>query len=318
MAGETFAPIESGVIGMAGTGSPTVRRRELGALLRKLRTDRNWTVDYVAQQLLCSPSKISRMETGHRGARARDIRDLCDLYGVDHEQRLHLAELASEGKQRAWWQPLGLPYSTYVGLEAEASCISDYGLGYIPGLLQTADYARAIVKAAVPPWVPEIVEQRVNGRMIRQQILTRLQNPPRFQAVVDESVLHRVVGSPEVMSAQLTRLLEVSELPNVDLRVIPYEAGALPAGNNKFIIVTFTQPTVPDVVFVEGLTGDLYLEDAQDVEVYNATFWALSELAASTERTRAMIASMIAAGGPTSGLAAGSGPLPGNQVQQFA
>jgi hypothetical protein len=174
-------------------------------------------------------------------------------------------------------------------------------------LLQTADYARAIVKAAVPPWVPEIVEQRVNGRMIRQQILTRPENPPRFQAVVDESVLHRVVGSPEVMSAQLTRLLEVSELPNVDLRVIPYEAGALPAGNNKFIIVTFTQPTVPDVVFVEGLTGDLYLEDAQDVEVYNATFWALSELAASTEQTRAMIASMIAAGGPTSGLAAGSG-----------
>jgi transcriptional regulator with XRE-family HTH domain len=154
VAGETFAPIERGGIGMAATGSPTVRRRELGALLRKLRTDRNWTVDYVAQQLLCSPSKISRMETGHRGASARDIRDLCDLYGVDHEQRRHLAELASEGKQRAWWQPLGLPYSTYVGLEAEASSISDYGLGYIPGLLQTADYARAIVKAAVPPWVP--------------------------------------------------------------------------------------------------------------------------------------------------------------------
>src|SRR5258708_11707079 len=278
---------------MAGTGSPTVRRRELGALLRKLRTDRNWTVDYVAQQVRWSPAKISRMETGHGGARARDIRDLCDLYGVDHEQRLHLAELASEGKQRAWWQPLGLPYSTYVGLEAEASCIIDYGLGYIPGLLQTADYARAIVKAAVPPWVPEIVEQRVNGRMVRQQILTRPETPPRFQAVVGESVLHRMVGSLEVMSAQLTRLLEVSELPNVDVRVIPYEAGALPAGNNKFIIVTFTKPTVPDVVFVEGLTGDLYLEDAQAVEVSNATFWALDTLAARTKRTVAVLASFI-------------------------
>src|SRR5258708_14959854 len=112
------------------------------------------------------------MESGHRGARARDIWDLCDLYGVDHEQRLHLAELASEGKQRAWWQPLGLPYSTYVGLEDEAAGISDYGLGGMPGLLQTPDYARAILRAAVPPWVPDIVEQRVNGRIARQPILS--------------------------------------------------------------------------------------------------------------------------------------------------
>jgi transcriptional regulator with XRE-family HTH domain len=266
-------------------------------LLRKLRTDRNWTVDYVAQHLLCSPSKISRMETGQRGASARDIGDLCDLYRVDDEQRAHLMQLASEGKQRAWWQPLGLPYSTYVGLEAEASCISDYGLGYIPGLLQTADYARAIVRAAVPPWVPEIVEQRVKGRMARQQILTG-PNPPRFQAVVDESVLHRVVGSRDIMYGQLARLLEASQLPNVDLRVIPYEAGALAAGNNKFIILTFALADVPDVVFVEGLTGDLYLENAQDVELYNATFWSLGELAASADRTRAIIASMITAYGP--------------------
>ncbi len=278
---------------MAETGSPTLRRRELGVLLRKLRTDRGWTVDYVARHLVCSPSKISRMETGQRGASGRDMRDLCDLYGVGNEQRRHMTELASEGKQRAWWQPLGLPYSTYVGLEAEASCVRDYGLSYIPGLLQTADYARAIVKAAVPSWIPQIVEQRVNGRLIRQQILTRPEHPPRFQAVVDESVLHRVVGNSEVMHAQLARLLEVSRLPNVDLRVIPFEAGALPAGNNKFIILTFAQPAVPDVVFIEGLTGDLYLEDAQDVQIYNATFQALSELAASAERTRAIIASMI-------------------------
>ncbi len=282
---------------MAGASSPTVRRRELGVLLRKLRTDRNWTVDYVAQQLLCSPSKISRMETGHRGASPRDIRDLCELYGVDSDQRAHLAELASGGKQRAWWQPLGLPYSTYVGLEAEASRIRDYGLGYIPGLLQTAGYARAIVRAAVPPWVPEIVEQRVRGRMARQQILSR-PDPPRFQAVLDESVLHRVVGSREIMYAQLARLLEASQLPNVDLRVIPYEAGALPAGNNKFIVLSFALPELADVVFIEGLTGDLYLDATEDVETYNATFWALRELAASTERTRAIIASMITAYGP--------------------
>jgi len=249
-------------------------------------------MDYVAEQLLCSPSKISRLETGQRGASPRDVRDLCMLYEVSQEQRARLAELARAGKQRAWWQPLALPYSTYVGLEAEASSIRDYGLGIIPGLLQTAEYARAVVRAAVPQWVPEVIEQRVHGRMARQQILDS-PHRLRFDAVVDESVLHRVVGSPSIMAAQLERLLAAADLQNVSIRVIPYGAGALPAGNNKFIILSFAESAVPDVVFVEGLTGDLYLEDASDVEVYNTTFRALSELAYSPQQTQARIASMI-------------------------
>jgi transcriptional regulator with XRE-family HTH domain len=273
-------------------GSPTIRRRELGALLKALRTQRGWTAEQVAEWLHFSPSKVSRLETGQRGASARDINDLCDLYEVGEEQRRRLLELASEGKQRAWWQPLGLPYSNYVGLEAEAVSISDFGLGYIPGLLQTADYARAIVRAAVPAWVPEIVEQRVQGRMTRQQLL-RTENAPQFEAVVDESVLHRVVGSRAVMRAQLEQLLELSELPTVTLRVIPYEAGALPAGNNKFIILRFASPDVKDTVFVEGLTGDLYLEDPGDVETYATTFGALVQLAATPGATRELIAAMI-------------------------
>jgi transcriptional regulator with XRE-family HTH domain len=288
------------VLGMVETGSPTVRRKELGTLLRQLRTDRGLKIDYVAEKLECSPSKISRIENGQRGAHARDVRDLCDLYEVDDTLREHLLELASEGKQRAWWQPLGLPYSDYVGLEAAASRICDFGLGFVPGLLQTAEYAREIVRAAVPAWPDDIVEQRVSGRLFRQQILTRPENPPMLQAVVDESVLHRIVGGPEVMHGQLARLLEASHLPNVDLRVIPYDAGALPAGNNKFIILTFAQSAVPNVVFIEGLTGDLYLEDAQDVDTYTSTFQALSELAANVARTRAIIATMITANGPVS------------------
>ena len=242
-----------------------------------------------------SPSKMSRLETGHRGANARDINDLCDLYGVDDEERQRLLELASEGKQRAWSRRL--PYSTYVGLESEAVSISDFGLGFMPGLLQTADYARAIVIAAVPKWVPEIVEQRLQGRMIRQQLLYA-ENAPLFEAVVDESVLHRVVGSRAVMRAQLERLLELAELPSVTLRVIPYDAGALPAGNNKFIILRFASPTVKDVVYIEGLTGDIYLDEPSDVETYNTTFRTLVQLAASTHKTRAMIAAMIQSYGP--------------------
>src|SRR5258708_35924770 len=176
---------------MAGTQNPTARRRELGVLLRALRSERGWTVEYVAEQLLCSPSKVSRMETSHRGASARDIRDLCDLYGVGDEHRQLLMTLAREGKQRAWWQPLNLPYSTYVGLEAEAASIGDYGLNVMPGLLQTAQYARAVVQAVEPRWGPEVVEQRVNGRIARPNIPTS-ERPPQFRAVIDEAVLRRV------------------------------------------------------------------------------------------------------------------------------
>jgi hypothetical protein len=241
---------------------------------------------------MVSPSKVSRLETGQRGASARDIRDLCDLYEVDEEQRQHLMELAIEGKQRAWWQPLGVPYSRYVALEAEATSISDYGLGNVPGLLQTSDYAREVVRALVPRWVPDVVEQRVQGRKARQQLLFS-GHPPRFEAVVDESVLHRVVGSPAIMRAQLERLLELSELPKITLRVIPYEAGALPTGNNKFIILKFASADVDDVVFIEGLTRDLYLDDPDEVETYKNTFRTLVHLAASADMTRAIIAAMI-------------------------
>jgi transcriptional regulator with XRE-family HTH domain len=287
-----LVPLGKGGTEVHTQGSPIVRRRELGALLKELRTQRGWTAEQVCERLRFSPSKMSRLETGHRGASARDINDLCKLYEVEGEQRQRLLELAKEGKQRGWWQPLGLPYSDYVGLEAEAESISDYGLGLIPGLLQTADYARAMVRAAVPKWVPDIVEQRVQGRITRQELL-RSENAPHFEAVVDESVLHRLVGGRTVMKAQLERLLELSELPAVTLRVIPYEAGALPAGNNKFIILRFASPDVKDTVFIEALTGDLYLDDPGEVEIYNTTFRTLVQLARSPEETRETIAEMI-------------------------
>jgi transcriptional regulator with XRE-family HTH domain len=272
--------------------SPTASRRELGTLLRGLRIQKGWTAEQVAERLMVSPSKVSRLETGQRGASARDIRELSDLYEVDDETRQHLMELAIEGKQRPWWQPLGVPYTRYVGLEAVATSISDYGLGIVPGLLQTADYARAQLRAMVPELEPDVVEQRAQGRIARQQRLFS-EHPPRFEAVVDESVLHRVVGSPAIMRAQLERLLELADSPHVILRVIPYAAGALPAPNNKFIILRFAQPTVPDVVFIEGLTEDLYREEPHDVETYSTTFRALAQLAAEPDTTRDIIRTMI-------------------------
>jgi transcriptional regulator with XRE-family HTH domain len=274
-------------------GSPTVRRRELGALLKALRTERGWTAEQVGERLRFSPSKMSRLETGHRGASPRDIGDLCDLYQVDDKQRRRLLGLAREGKQRAWWQPLGERFSDYVGLEAEAVSISDFGLGIVPGLLQTADYARTIVHALAPDLEPDTVEQHVHGRMARQQQFLGREDAPRFEAVIDESVLHRTVGSRAVMRAQLERLLELSAQPNITLRVISYEAGALPAGPNKFIILKFASADVRDIVHIEGLTGDLYLDEPGDFKTYSTAFRTLVELAKSPKETREVIAAMI-------------------------
>jgi transcriptional regulator with XRE-family HTH domain len=286
-----LTPIERGVTGVpAAAGSPTVRRRELGAILRALRTQKGWTAEQVAERLLISPSKVSRLEKGQRGASARDIRDLCDLYGVGGDQRQELMDLAAAGKQQTWWQARVLPYSTYVGLETEATAISDYGLGLVPGLLQTTDYARAVFSRTVPHLPPDVARQRLAGRMARQRLLTS-ENPPQFHTVIDESVLRRVVGGRAVMHAQLERLLELSQLPNVFIRVAPYEAGAMAVNNNKFIILSLKQPLI-GLVFIEGLTGDLYLENKYDIDVYTQAFSEMTDLAASPAETRAIIASI--------------------------
>lgn len=276
---------------MLASGSPTVRRRELGARLRALRTDRGWTVEQVAEQLQFSPSKVSRLENGFRGVSARDINDLCDLYGVRDEQRQQLIDLAAEGKQRAWWQSRELPYSTYVGLEADAETISDFGLGVVPGLLQTEGYARAVLTAARPLLAADVIEQRLAGRLERQRLL-RSDRGPRFDAVIDEAVLRRIGGSRATMVDQLHHLLTVSELPNVKIWVVPYNAGILPVPTSKFIVLSFREPSVPGVVFIEMLTGDLYLGPADGLADYEQAFTAMQAMAMKPEQSRLLISSI--------------------------
>jgi transcriptional regulator with XRE-family HTH domain len=266
-------------------GSPTVRRRELGTLLRKLRNENGLTVDQVAERLLCSPSKVSRMETGHRGATLRDVRDLCDLYGVTGEgERDRLMTLAKEGKQQGWWQSYDLPYSTYIGLEAEAVSIKDYDSAVIPGLLQTPEYVRALHEDVAPqrdapPLAPDVIDQRVEERLRRQELLRRTEPPPlEFWAVLDEAVLHRVIGSPEVMRAQLRHLINVSNLANVTVQIVPFTVGAHPALGSTFNILQFSGP-LADVVYVEGLLGWIYLERPEDIARYRNAFERLSEIA---------------------------------------
>ncbi len=281
---------------MAEARSPTVRRRELGALLRSMRLEAGLTVQEVADSLLSAPSSISRLETGQRSASLRDIRDLCDLYGVtDPMLREHLNTLAQQGRQQAWWQPFDLPYATYVGLEAEAAVIQDFEPGVFPGLLQIPDYARAVHEGAMPRLSQTVIEERIEVRRNRQAILRRqVPPPPTLQAIVDEAVLHRVIGSPAVMAAQLRHVIAACELPNIAVRVLGYDTGAHPALDSTFILLRFADP-VPAVVYVEGLVGQMYLERASDVERYERVFQRLCELALSQQASIDLMAKLRAA-----------------------
>ncbi len=271
--------------------SPTVRRRELGALLRSLRGEAGLTVEQVAESLLCSPSKVSRLETGHRGASQRDIRDLCGLYHVtDPVQRDHLASLAKQGRGQAWWQPYGLPYATYVGLEAEAISIRDFEPGVFPGLLQIPDYARAVHEGAWPRLSAEVIDERIEVRRGRQAVLSG-PRPPHLRAIIDEAVLHRRVGGAATMRAQLDHVVAACAQPHISVQVIPYEAGVHPALDSTFILLEFEDP-VPGVVYVEGLVGQVYLERREDVRRYGEIFDRLLATSLGQQQSLDLMAAM--------------------------
>jgi transcriptional regulator with XRE-family HTH domain len=269
--------------------SPTVRRRELGALLRALRNEKGLTVEQVADRLLCSPSKVSRMETGHGIATPRDIRDLCDLYEVtDAAERDRMMTLAREGKRRAWWQPYELAYDTYVGLEAEAVAISAFQSSVVNGLLHTPDYARASHEGAMPRLEPHQIDLQIEAKLTRQRILTQ-DDPPRFHVVLDEAALHRKVGGRRVMAEQLAKILQVAALPNVAVQVLPYDRGFHPAVESNFTILELPNPD-PGVVFVEGLIGSTYLERPDDLKRYHEIFHRLQSIALNPKDTGDLIA----------------------------
>ncbi len=272
--------------------SPTVRRRELGALLRKLRTEKGLTVEQAAEQLMFSMSKLSRMETGHGVATPRDIRDLCDLYGVtDDAQRDHMRNLATEAKRQAWWQSYDLGYGTYVGLEADAVTISAFQSSVVHGLLHTADYARAQHQGSIPLLSPDQIELQIEAKLTRQRILSR-DEPPSFSVVLDEAALHRVVGGRQVMAAQLAKILDMAAWPNVTVQVLPYDVGAHPALESNFTILELPDLT-PGIVFVEGMIGSTYLERGEDLKRYREIFCKLQSMALNPQDTTGLIAEII-------------------------
>jgi transcriptional regulator with XRE-family HTH domain len=274
---------------VAGEDNPPVRRRELGAVLRALRTDAGLTVEELAGRLLCSTTKVSRMETGQRGVSARDIRDLCQVYGItDIPQYDHLMSLAEQGRGQSWWQPLNLPHADYIGLEAAAISVSDFEPGVVPGLLQTPGYARAIHEAGIQHFSPAEINERIGERLNRQKILSRA-NPTLLHAIIDEAVLHRAVGGPAVMAAQLDQLIETSSnLPNVTIQVLPFSAGAHPALDSTFIMLDMAAP-VASVVYVEGLVGWIYLDKAQELDRYEQVFERLRDISLPSEQSLELI-----------------------------
>jgi hypothetical protein len=217
----------------------------------------------------------------------RDVRDLCEIYGVPPEDSTQLATLVRESKQPSWWQAYDLPHGTFIGLEAAASSILDYESSLVPGLLQTEDYATAVVEGVLYDASPDVVRQRVEARLKRQTLLTQ-DVPPEFWAVIDEAALHRLVGGPGVMCGQLEALVDRAALPSVTVQVIPFESGAHPGMDSTFTILHL-EAEVADVVYIEGLAGHLYQESPADLQRYRRLFDQLRAIALSPKESLAKI-----------------------------
>lgn len=274
----------------ANGSSPTVLRRRLGIELRRLREAAGLIGEQVATRMEWSETKVSRIETGRVRVHHGDVRDLLDLYGVtDEETRDALIGLARQTGRKGWWHTYedALPswFDVYVGLEDAATSIQIYQALLVDGLLQTEHYARALIEAMRVDDTPDEVERRVALRMARQDLLTK-ERAPRFWFVVDEGALRRPVGNRGVMRLQLEHLIEVSELPNVTLQMLPFEAGAYAAMGFPFTVLDFGGAD-PGVVYVENLTSAQYLEREEDIERYRLMFDHLRAAALSLKDSRA-------------------------------
>jgi transcriptional regulator with XRE-family HTH domain len=240
--------------------------------LRRLRETAGVTIDHVAERLECSGSKISRIETGQTGVTPRDVRDMLSIYGVDLEYAETLLRIAREARQKGWWQLYGdVLTGAYVGLEAAADRVRSYEALVVPGLMQTEDYAQAMIHAARPDISLAEVEKRVRVRMSRQSLLTQ-DDPLDLWVVLDEAVLHRPVGGAEVMTRQLLHLVQVSELPNVTLQVLPFAAGAHAGMDGTFTILLYDESADQNFVFAANAAGGLFLEKDDELQRYGFIF----------------------------------------------
>ncbi|MFI5616879.1 helix-turn-helix domain-containing protein [Streptomyces sp. NPDC051567] len=277
----------------------TVPRRQLGRHLRELRNRARLTVRAAATALEWSDQKIWRIETGQTSMRSLDVETMCRVYGADPELTKGLMGLAKETKNRGWWHSYGdvIPegFDLFIGLEGAAASLRQYINDLVPGLVQTDDYARALIQADNPHVDHDEIERRVHVRLARQELLTRVTAPPTLELALGEAVLRQPVGGGEVMARQLDRLAEAMDLPNVSLRVVPFAAGlhhGLMSG--PFTILRFPvngdgQPMEPPTIYMEGFTGDLYLDKPQEIERYDRAFTSIWDTALDAKDTQNML-----------------------------
>jgi transcriptional regulator with XRE-family HTH domain len=248
--------------------SPTVRQRELGIRLRGLRQGQGLTVEEVAERLMCSATKISRIETGGRRPSMRDVRDLCALHGVSPEETEKLMRLASEARQQGWWTQYCDPKISYlIGLEQEATAITCFGMCFVPALLQTEEYAATLIRGIAPMIDPDTLREQVEVRMRRQQLL-QAPKPPRYRALLDEAALHRQVGGAAVMNAQLGKVLQLAREERATVQVIPNNVGAYAAVDSNFTFLEFGQLSLAGVVYIEGFNTHLHMEKLIELSHY--------------------------------------------------
>ncbi|MEV6065534.1 helix-turn-helix transcriptional regulator [Nocardia sp. NPDC052001] len=284
---------------MSDHGS-TLPRRQLGRYLREGRMQCNMTIAEAASMMEWSESKLQRLETGNaEKIRVLDIRELCRIYDFDDEFSSAVMGLAQQASVKSWWHeyddliPEG--FNVYVGLEASARSLVSYQPDLIPGLLQTTDYARVLISDYWPDAEGGDIDRRVQLKMRRQSLLTRKRNAASFTVIVHETALRRVVGSPRIMSAQLRRVADMSTLPTIAVRVLPFSAG-VPIGHTvgPFVILDFGRDTVnrpvePTVVYLENFLGDLYLEKQAAVEKYRQAYQALQHSALDEASSRDLL-----------------------------
>lgn len=290
---------------MAPIRGPAVPRRRLGAELRRLRDQAGLLIGQVADQLECSTSKISRLETGKGIPRARDVRDLLTLYAVsDDKIRERLMRWAREGQQQGWWEkysdvlrPAKLRMDhldTLYALEADATTIRMFQSNVVPGLLQTREYARGLLRTLSDRLDIAEIDRLVEVRMVRQQVLSRSPDPLRLRCVLDETALLRPVGGPDVMRGQLRRLLE-TDRPNVTVQILPLASGPHPAMIGPFVVLEFEDAADRDLVFVESHAGGAYLEQPSDVEFHEDLFRKCERAALSPAKSASLISARLEA-----------------------
>ncbi|MFI7098842.1 helix-turn-helix domain-containing protein [Streptomyces sp. NPDC050161] len=278
-------------------GGPTVLRIVLGTQLRRLREAAHITREAAGDAIRGSHAKISRLELGRVSCKERDVADLLTLYNVtDEADRADFLALARRTSTPGWWHQYGdvLPgwFETHIGLEEAASVIRTYEVQFVPGLLQTPDYARAVTKLGHPRASADEIERRVALRMQRQQLLS-VPHAPRLWAVIDEASLRRPLGDRKVMDEQLRHLLTMSKLPNVTLQIAPFSLGGLAAAGGPITILRFLEPDLPDIVYLEQLTSALYLDKRDDVDHYLAVMDRLSAQAESPRNSLAILERLL-------------------------